>query len=485
MLKKSLKKVTAITTLMAIILAISACGGSSNKNSNPHTGDPNAEFIIGNLVNRSKVVVGKTYYVISETLYVRSSDEINDHNILGKLEKNDPVTILDNSSSLNKEFVEVEIVQSVSKIAVASKYFVSYKYLDSKIPAPLTNSRYFIIQNVATERLRIYERICPDGSCAENRLVMETPIAAGENESDRRTLLGSYYISEWFKFYQDQNGLYPSWYDDSLPSPMPPGVGSPFFAWEQKKYLRKGQSEGLRGAFGWYTAIMAPNPAGQWLHGTIGHGDESRKFIRSTKKFLLNVISDPRSHGCSRTSNEAIAFIRQIVEAGTPVVKIYARESNRYDAKTLQQMYSQEELPWNYILTKNGQRVDGQKADALEVQNSGVLDNDILEKGTYLIDAYPNPVPFSGIVSVFGTSSNIYKVSRREFHGLLFADAGVVCQYRHPESLSVAGKTDELVPQYMTIEDEACAEFLKNNQRRLSHTSPDRVDNNEPIFDNM
>ena len=134
-------------------------------------------------------------------------------------------------------------------------------------------------------------------------------------------------------------------------------------------------------------------------------------------------------------------------------------------------MYPVKQRSWEYILTKNGVRIDGQKADADSVRALGVSSSEILEQGTYILDTYPNPVTYSGTGFFFGSSSNIYKVNEKNLHGVFFADAGVVCQYRHPESLKVAGKADELVPSYMVIHASSCDDYIRNGERNTSQSS--------------
>src|SRR5690606_26428871 len=98
-----------------------------------------------------------------------------------------------------------------------------------------------------------YEKRCNDGACA-HRMVLETDIAVGERtkkDPSKRTISGNFHLSKWIKFYQDQAGKYPSWYDPALP--MPPKPGASVKAWTSSKVKPKGAS--VRGAFGWYTAF--------------------------------------------------------------------------------------------------------------------------------------------------------------------------------------------------------------------------------------
>ena len=128
--------------------------------------------------------------------------------------------------------------------------------------------------------------------------MFETNLIAGENDpaKTRRTALGSYKIEKWVKFYQDNAGLFPSWFDTTMTYiPLP---GASLEDWTQKDLMPivNGKPSGLvRGAFGWYTAKIGPNAFAQWTHGTVGWGADQDAFIEIPKTQLAQFYSDPRS----------------------------------------------------------------------------------------------------------------------------------------------------------------------------------------------
>jgi L,D-transpeptidase catalytic domain len=293
---------------------------------------------------------------------------------------------------------------------------------------------YFMIQNIATEKLRVYEKQCTSSSICSHQLVLEADMAAGEIKS--KSILGHFKITEWNKFYQDGAGTYPSWYDPTLASVPEPG-SSPV-DWAKKRLLREGQKDGVRGAFGWYTAKVGPNSQSQWTHGTIGWGADRDRYIQETRKGLLvNLLLDPRSHGCSRTDNETIAYIRTLLPVGATVVKVYAKEE--LEDPSLRE-YREEQGQWNYIMTKKHVRSTvHDTADALA--NLNVLPSDILEKNTYTFDKHPTAKPFLDTTrgAKKSKNGNIYKIPSESFRGVFYVDTGLLKSYQHPAELPKGG----------------------------------------------
>jgi hypothetical protein len=235
----------------------------------------------------------------------------------------------------------------------------------------------------------------------------------------------------------------------------------------------------MRGAFGWYTAFVAPEPFGQWTHGTIGWGEDKDKFIKRTKKGIINIISDPRSSGCTRNNNEAIALIRELIDIGAPIIKIYAEEEI---LDTTLANYPEQDKKWNYILTK----IPSQKSDRATVmkdlkltdeevdnfwqlkKNGGdsILDpksplNQILEVGSYQVDSRPDVITFTPgermrgkLDRSIGRKGNIYGIKSSEMHGIFYIDAGVLSDYAHPDRvLEASGFPDESTPPWMQIKN--------------------------------
>ena len=194
--------------------------------------------------------------------------------------------------------------------------------------------KYFIVENIASEKTRIYEKCgfeperVPNGdytkapaNCA-HKLVFQTNNVVGRaTQDDMRTDLGVQMIRHWYKFYETP-GLYPSYYKDGYPDVPSGGFGQ----WTRKKAMPNGQGE-MRGAFGWYTAVMEPQSNGQWTHGTVGRGSDGDKFISKAHGNIITWFTDIRSHGCTRHENRAIAYMQSIIPEGATLIKIYAKEA--------------------------------------------------------------------------------------------------------------------------------------------------------------
>lgn len=421
------------------------------------------------------------YYVAENNLRVRSSPD-DKSKILGFLNLNEKVKIIP-ATLVNAKYVQIEIPHT-NKIFSADKYFVAKQYLSEKfIDYKDFTGKYYVVVNVATETLRIYERECFDHTCP-SKMIMETEVVVGEDvdlpKEDKgkgRSILGSYRVTGWAKFYQDGAAHYPAWYRPGYPELPEPGTG--FSKWLRKKFMPvndNGEVDGeMRGAFGWYAAFVAPNPFAQWMHGTIGWGEDKDTHVKNTKKFITNIISNPRSSGCTRNNNEAIAYIRQLIDTGAPIIKIYAKEA-LYDQSLSN--YDEKFKEWNYILTKKaGEKSDredtlkalklsGKEADhywnlkrhggEILVDPSSPL-NQILEVGTYKVDTYPTPIKFTPgekmgkLERALGRKGNVYGLKNRDMApGVFLVDAGLLKDYHHPAKvLEVSGFLDEENPQWM------------------------------------
>lgn len=422
------------------------------------------------------------YYISSNNVKVKSSPDITSKT-LGELSLNDQVMIINPSVIYDQKIVEIKIVRTYDPIIKSEKYFVSMEFLSPKIvDYKEFLGKYFIVVNVASERIRLYERICMDNSCP-SKMLMESEVVVGEDldlskeeKGKGRSILGSYRLTAWSKFYEDPEGHYPAWYREGYPET--PGPEASWRSWFSKKVMpfdSKGKRHGLmRGAFGWYTAFAGPEPFGQWTHGTLGWGSDKDKFIKKVKKHLINIISNPRSSGCTRNNNEAIAFLRRMVDLGTPLIKIYAKEEIL--DPTLQN-YPNATEEWRYILTKSKShlvdRADVIKAlgvtdaevDAYwEAKKDGgeiIIDpkdplNQIIEVGSYEKDTHPDAVTYipgeklSKFKRKIGQNGNVYGIKSSEMHGVFYVDAGVLEAYAHPDTvLEVSGFADEMTPPWM------------------------------------
>lgn len=400
--------------------------------------------------------VGPVYYVNVDKLNVRSKDTTTD-SLVGYLTRNDQVQILDLLST-STVMVKIKVVKSGSASnSLAPALYVSGDFLSATQVAVTpegTLSKYILVQNVATEKMRIYERCTATADCP-HRLVMETDMVVGRPEGDSAskaafyTWLGRFKITEWVKFYQDGAGSYPSWYDPSYP--QLPAPGASMGSWISSKLLPTGKG-GPRGAFGWYTALTGPNSNNEWVHGTMGWGADQDKFIKETRKVWLNIFSDPRSHGCTRVENRAIAYVRHILPAGTEIFRVYAQEAFRDPALG---NYANQKAPlaWEFTLTKEGVRQNGPDPDKGVTASRGIPESLVLERGSYNVNQYPSAVPLKKNAGWFsrvkGKSGNTYDIDDKEFQGVYLVDEGRFVNYVHPASLPIGGYEDHSLPAYM------------------------------------
>jgi hypothetical protein len=440
---------------MTGILA-TGCGAKNEKY--PNTGSSVYEKMLGAMTSIEEVIVGNNYYTTA-ALTVRDSNG----NRLGLLSRHDKVTVVSLEGIAGKEnYVEITFKRKrYHRINESSKYFVSFKYLNEKIEDHKDfEGKYFVIQNLATERLRIYEKICDAQKVCNNKMVMETEMAVGENTKETRSIVGSFRITDWWKFYQDHAAHYPSWYRDSYPEP--PKQGSGFLKWFKSRYMPEinGKRKGdMRGAFGWYTAWVGPNHLSQWTHGTVGWGSDKDKLIKATKKFGTNLIANPRSSGCSRLNNEAIAYLRELLPVGTPIVKVYAKEALLDKDRT---GYDRKKGSWQYILTKNNAySTTNFSADREKVLERGVKPERWIEEGNFAVDDFPSMFNFtpgedlSATRAKTRTSGNVYRVEADKMKGVLYVDAGLLEDYSHPKSEQIkkGGFRSELAPDYMIFKE--------------------------------
>ncbi len=193
----------------------------------------------------------------------------------------------------------------------------------------------------------------------------------------------------------------------------------------------------MRGAFGWYAARLTPNAYSQHTHGTVGWSKDKKDFIFRTKTILANAFFDPRSHGCSRTDNESIAYVRQLLSVGTPVLKIYAREKIQSSWTTYEE-YKQ----WDYVISKDLPRSTAHRKAALE-ENLDLSEDKVLDRGTYTVDLTPTAVPFSNDFGgkETGSNGNVYGLEKEDMQGVFYVDTGVLEDYKHPvhEKIVVGG----------------------------------------------
>ncbi len=326
---------------------------------------------------------------------------------------------------------------------------------DSELMIAGSTGKYFVIQNVATETTRVYEK-CNDLSKCHHNLVFEAEMVVGRRKNsfveakEWYTHLGVNKIQYWEKFHEDGNGHYPAWYSKNYPAVPPPG--SSFYDWFDRDVMPDDRGV-MRGAFGWFTAMLGPNAHAQWLHGTAGWGSDGDKYIEITRNALISTVRDARSSGCTRIENGAIAYLRHILPAGTPVIRVYAKEAVE-EASLAHYQNQKTRVPFYYILTKSN-RINDKRAETIE--RNAVLARDVpssewLEEGVYNVDRYPTVRKYRVSPGWIGAGSgalgNVYRIYFNEFEGHYLVDTGRFVKYKHPESLPVAGISNVIVPDY-------------------------------------
>lgn len=434
----------------------------------------------------------KVYFIKPRSVNVRSAPSAKASS-LGVVWMNDKVRIVDSSTVYEGGFVQIEIVSTTSKITAAEKYFIAKEYLSEKIiDYREFEGNLFAVVNVATETVRLYERQCADNSCA-HKMLMEAEVVVGEDielskteKGKGRSILGSFRVTGWTKYYEDAGGHYPSWYKDGYPAVPAPGDSGR--GWFDKDVMPKdanGKTEGsMRGAFGWYAMFLGPEAYGQWTHGTIGWGQDKDKYVARTKKPIVNLVSNPRSSGCTRVTNETIAYLRQMLPTGTPVIKIYAKEALLDSTRASYQNLSP--VNWKYALTKDKQL----KADYEEVKASLKISEEdmnkffalrnellstkdkkkkeeinkimeqkpfsqLLEIGEFQVDNNPDVIEYTPGEKMgkfsrkIGRKGNVYGMKSEEMQGTFYVDAGMLENYSHPVKLETGGFADEVTPPWM------------------------------------
>ena len=338
------------------------------------------------------------------------------------------------------------IAFTLSSLSVFAQNKNTNPLLDSNSPSP-----FFVVQNIATEKMRVYQRCFTSPDCPHH-MIMETDMVVGRTSGDKArssaqpflTWVGHYKISRLVKFYEDAEAHYPSWFDPNYPA-VPQDAGAS--DWMGKEFLPNPSKNVYRGAFGWWAAMVTPNANAQWIHGTYGWGRDGDKFIQLTRNLFVNLVGDPRSSGCTRLENQAVAWARHHLPIGTDIFRIYALEA--YADKNLTDYQDQREgRVWEWILTKPGTRKDNvpsaDKAVVLsQLDKKQILASDILEEGSYKVDQYPDGLGYSGtflgLGASAGTSGDTYDLGRKKMKGVFLVDQGRFVNYQHPENLSRGG----------------------------------------------
>lgn len=425
--KTKLKLTVLSLTVTVLANGLTACGNSKWHEVARNTGDVMAERQTTTTQARD-LRPGMPIYTNSDRLIGRETPDQNPEDSPIILDRNDELIVVDPTPRGQDNLITAIVVDTNQEVLVPPQYVAT-------APVTPTNEqnaadRYFMIQNIATEKVRVYENCVSrdaNNACV-HKMILETDMTAGEDTPDqsRRSILGSYRISQWFKFYEDNAKLFPSWYAPN--SPALPAVGSSIESWMSPSLLPSGSNGVMRGSFGWYTAHIQPNSSEQWTHGTFGWGADGGKFIADSKEAKM----DLRSQGCTRVENRAIAFMREIMPAGAKIIKIYAKEA--LNDSTLAAYKDQAPAKFDFILTKDGVRSTSARSSA-RLHSSASAEN-VLERGSYTLDQTPDAAAIT----------NIYQVPEAGLRGVFNVDEGRVKDYVHPTGLRVGGHADHRLP---------------------------------------
>lgn len=416
-------------------------------------------------VKKEDMRLEKKYYVHASQLNVRSEMEIA-NNIVGRLELDDEVIVVGYDTAKADDFVEIKIVKTNREIKDAANYYVAYQYLgEKKLPRKVKQQRkkkseFFVVQNIATKKLRVYRKFANKNHV----LVFEDWILPGRDTPSTRSILGRFKILGWNKFYQDFKRNYAPWYKKGLIDP--PGPNSQMADWKLPKYMEPGRDQSYRGPFGWYLAHLAPQAKGQWMHGTIGYQELSKKVIEGDGGFFEKMFKkDGGSAGCTRMTNEAITYLRDILPEGTPVFKIYAKETASEDGfsttvfdgiNPLKASETEGERiqPFYYVLTKDPSGKGGAKS----IDRERLFNENIITTGKYMIDMNPTIVNYykKGFMTekLKGRTNfgNLYYLDDDQFQGEFQVDKGLLKNYVHPSELEVGGYTQMPIPDYIKVD---------------------------------
>lgn len=286
----------------------------------------------------------------------------------------------------------------------------------------LNAKRYFVVENIASSKTRVYERL----SDCKNRLMFELDILIGENGDGTRTRLGSFTLTQWFKFHGDDK--YPAFF--ALGYPELPKKGSGLNVWTSKSLLPEGQGV-LRGAYGWYSAKLEPNAGRQWIHGSLGWGSDGQEFMQALKHGEKPVFS---SRGATHVENQAISMMREILVPGTKVIRIYAREKSL--APSIEDSGTNQ---WPWILTnERGENAPRSGKVGVESRANSARR---LDEGSYRFKGTATPIE----------NGNAYGIDESKFQGFFLVDTGRVMGYEHPEGLAVGGHSDRQLPSVLLV----------------------------------
>jgi hypothetical protein len=346
-----------------------------------------------------------------------------------------------------------------------------------------TASPVFIVQNIATEKTRVYKR-CTSGTGCSHELIFETDTIVGHSTSKQSdpkvfaTRLGHFKIAKWTKFFEDKDKKFPAWYKDDY-SVVPQGSAPK--VWLGKQHLPNPEVNQFRGAYGWFTAQLGPNAEEQVIHGTYGWGADKDSFLTYFRNPFTKFIDDPMATGSTRVENQAVAYLRHLAEIGTDVLRVYALEGYADASLARYQAVKDQKLGWNWVLTTKDAQKDSVSIDKQIQQKKNYVYADVLEEGRFEADRYPTGMAYSatlfGLGAGSGTTGNTYQIKRKQFKGVFLVDEGRFVDYEHPKAgeLTVGGYPQQTLPAY--VQSKNSTHVLIENIRTSSANDDDEESN--------
>ncbi len=303
-----------------------------------------------------------------------------------------------------------------------------------------TASPVFVVQNIATEKTRVYRRCITAPSCP-HELIFETDTLVGQSTTQQKdsnvfaTRLGHFKITKWIKFYEDKDKKFPAWYKSDYPL-VPKGTSPK--EWLGSKYLPEPQVNSFRGAYGWFTAQLGPNSNEQSIHGTYGWGEDKDTMLSYFRNPFVSFIDDPMAKGETRMENQAVAYLRHLVDVGTDVYRVYALEGYADSGLVRYATQKDQKMAWDWVLTlKDAQKESGTIDRGIQTKKNYIY-SETLEEGRFYVDRYPTGLGYStaflGLGAGAGTTGNTYQINRKQFSGVFLVDEGRFVDYEHPKS---------------------------------------------------
>lgn len=81
--------------------------------------------------SRDQINEGQIYYITTDRLNLRSSDQLGHSNVLGVLNTGDTVRVVNARGSLRGDFVQIAVLETNSNLRLSSERYVSFKFLSA------------------------------------------------------------------------------------------------------------------------------------------------------------------------------------------------------------------------------------------------------------------------------------------------------------------------------------------------------------------